>query len=77
VTVLRLVLGHQLSLDLTPLADIDPGLDTVLMMEVLEGNTYVQQHQQKIVLVLSAMRHFAEALRDRDVRIDYVKTRRT
>lgn len=43
------------------------------MMEVAEETTYVPHHKQKIVLVLSAMRHFAEALRQRGVTVDYVK----
>jgi len=73
VTVLRIILGDQLSLDLSALDDLDPGRDTILMMEVMEESTYVSHHKQKIVLVLSAMRHFANALRRRGVRVDYVK----
>ena len=42
------------------LADIDIERDTVLMMEVTEEGEYVAHHKQQIVLVLSAMRHFAE-----------------
>ena len=60
MTVLRIILGDQLSVDLAALTDLDPGLDTVLMMEVTSESTYVRHHKQKIVLVLSAMRHFAE-----------------
>ena len=63
MTVLRIILGDQLAVDLIALADLDPGRDIVLMMEVQEENTYVRHHKQKIVLVLSAMRHFADALR--------------
>lgn len=73
MTVLRIVLGDQLSDDLTALTDLDQGRDTVLMMEVDEESTYIRHHKQKIVLVLSAMRHFAEALRQRGVKVDYVK----
>jgi deoxyribodipyrimidine photolyase-related protein len=62
VTVLRIILGDQLSLDLSALNALVPGRDTVLMMEVMEENTYVRHHKQKIVLVLAAMRHFAETL---------------
>jgi deoxyribodipyrimidine photolyase-related protein len=69
---LRLVLGDQLSLDLPTLVDIDLQHDIVLMMEVAAETTYVGHHKQKIVLVLSAMRHFADALRARGVRVDYV-----
>ena len=42
---------------------MDPARDTVLMAEVTSECTYVRHHQKKIVLVLSAMRHFARALR--------------
>jgi len=73
MTVLRIVLGDQLTDDLTALIDLDPVRDIVLMMEVEEEGTYVRHHQQKIVLVLSAMRHFADALRERGVTVDYVR----
>lgn len=72
MTILRIILGDQLSLDLSALDDLDPGRDVVLMMEVMEENTHVQHHKQKIVLVLAAMRHFAEALRQRGLTVDYV-----
>lgn len=73
MTVLRIILGDQLSLDLSALHDIDPDRDVVLMMEVMEESTHVRHHKQKIVLVLSAMRHFAETLRQRGLTVDYVR----
>jgi deoxyribodipyrimidine photolyase-related protein len=72
LTVLRVVLGDQLSPDISALAGLDPAGDRVLMMEVADETTYVRHHKQKIVLVLSAMRHFADELRRRGVRVDYV-----
>jgi deoxyribodipyrimidine photolyase-related protein len=72
MTVLRVILGDQLSHDLTALSDLDRARDIVLMMEVEAENTIVGHHKQKIVLVLSAMRHFAESLRERGVTVDYV-----
>jgi deoxyribodipyrimidine photolyase-related protein len=72
MSVLRVILGDQLSLDIPALKGLDPASDIVLMMEVMAETTYVPHHKQKIVLVLSAMRHFAEALRARGVRVDYV-----
>ncbi len=69
---IRLVLGDQLSRSISSLSDIDPGRDLVLMLEVLEENQYVRHHQQKIVLVLSAMRHFAEELRAEGIVVDYI-----
>lgn len=71
--LLRVVFGDQLSDDLSSLIDLDRRYDVVLMTEVAEEATYVRHHKQKIVLVLSAMRHFADALRQRGVTVDYVK----
>lgn len=73
MTVLRLIFGDQLSDDVSALSGLDQGHDVVLMMEVEEESTHVRHHKQKIVLVLSAMRHFADALRQRGVTVDYVK----
>ena len=69
---LRLILGDQLSRLLSALNDLDSSQDVVLMVEVQQENTYVPHHQQKIVLVLSAMRHFAQSLRQEGVTVDYV-----
>jgi deoxyribodipyrimidine photolyase-related protein len=73
MTTLRLVLGDQISPAVSALAGLDPARDTVLMMEVADECTHVAHHKQKIVLVLSAMRHFASELGQRGVRIDYVR----
>ena len=73
MTTLRLVMGDQLSLDLSALADAGPDSDVVLMLEVEEECRYVPHHQQKLVLFLSAMRHFAAALRARGQRVDYIQ----
>ena len=70
---LRVVLGDQCSASLSALSDLDPAVDTVLMAEVVDECTYVRHHQKKIVLVLSAMRHFARALRARGVAVDYIQ----
>jgi deoxyribodipyrimidine photolyase-related protein len=72
MSTLRVVLGDQLSHGLSALADLDPVRDTVLLMEVVEEATYVAHHPQKIVLVLAAMRHFAEELRAQRIAVDYV-----
>jgi deoxyribodipyrimidine photolyase-related protein len=70
---LRLILGDQLDRALSALHDIDGSSDLVLMVEVHEETTYVRHHKQKIVLVLSAMRHFAELLRGEEIDVDYVR----
>ncbi len=72
MSTLRIVLGDQCSASLSALSDMDPDRDTVLMAEVMSECTYVRHHQKKIVLVLSAMRHFARALASRGVHVEYV-----
>ena len=72
MSVMRIILGDQLSQELSGLDDHNPRSDVILMMEVMEENTCVEHHKQKIVLVLSAMRHFAETLRQRGLTVDYV-----
>lgn len=72
MTRLRFILGDQLTRSLSALQDIDPGTDVVLMAEVGEETTYVRHHKQKIALVLSAMRHFADELRQDGLCVDYV-----
>lgn len=69
---LGLVLGDQLSFDLAVLRALDPARDALLMAEVEGEARYVPHHPQKIVLIFSAMRHFAEALRQRGWRVHYV-----
>lgn len=70
---LRIVLGDQCSAGLSALRDLDPAQDVVLMSEVMGECTYVKHHPKKIVLVLSAMRHFARALQARGVQVDYIQ----
>ncbi len=73
MSALRLVLGDQLSHELSALAGLDPARDRVLMAEVAEEGSYVAHHKQKLVLFLSAMRHFAGELSARGVAVDYVR----
>ena len=67
------VLGDQLSLNLSSLADADPANSVVLMMEVADETTYVRHHRRKIAYILSAMRHHAADLAARGWTVDYVK----
>lgn len=69
---LRFILGDQLSRTISSLHDLDSASDVVLMVEVAAEASYALHHKQKIVLVLSAMRHFAELLRAEGIRVDYV-----
>lgn len=68
-----LVLGDQLSPNLSSLSAGDKTRDIVLMAEVMAEATYVGHHKKKIALIFSAMRHFAEALRADGWSVDYVK----
>lgn len=67
------VLGDQLSFDLASLAGLEAERDAVLMVEVMEEASHVPHHPQKITLIFSAMRHFAEALKARGFRVHYVR----
>jgi len=70
---LILVLGDQLTPTLSSLRAGVPGRDVVLMAEVMSEATYVRHHVKKIAFVLSAMRHFAEELREGGWHVDYVR----
>lgn len=73
MSTLRFILGDQLSHDISALSDLNKENDVVFMCEVVEEITYVKHHKQKIILVLSAMRHFADELKAKGVRVHYVK----
>lgn len=73
MAVLRFLLGDQLTRSVSALRDLDKKRDTVLMVEVADETTYVPHHPQKIVFILSAMRHFAETLKKDGINVDYVK----
>jgi deoxyribodipyrimidine photolyase-related protein len=68
---LILVLGDQLSLHNPALEAARPGTDTIVMAEVREEAGYVRHNRHKIALIFSAMRHFAEQLRERDHVVHY------
>ncbi|PCD00776.1 cryptochrome/photolyase family protein [Halopseudomonas pelagia] len=70
---LILILGDQLDDAISSLRDADPQRDRILMAEVMEEGRYVPHHPQKILFVLSAMRHFAEQLRAEGFTVDYVR----
>jgi len=73
MTTLRLILGDQLTREISSLDGLDPKNDIVLLAEVAEETTYVPHHKQKIVFILSAMRHFAQELIEEGLHVDYVK----
>ncbi len=72
-TTLIPILGDQLSLDLASLKDADLETSVLLMMEVADETIYVKHHKAKIAFILAAMRHHAQALRERGWTVDYIK----
>jgi deoxyribodipyrimidine photolyase-related protein len=70
---LCLILADQLTRYLPSLEAIDPKTDIVLMAEVWDEATYVKHHKKKIAFLFSAMRHFAEELKEKGYRLRYTK----
>ena len=73
---LILILGDQLNLDNPALEDFDAGQDHILMVECADEATHVWSHKARIVLFLSAMRHFYVCLADqypRSLQSTYLK----
>lgn len=68
---LLLVLADQLSDSNPVLANADPTRDVIVMAEVADEANYVRHNRHKIVLLFSAMRHFAQGLRDRGFNVVY------
>ncbi len=60
---LVLVLGDQLNADSAAFDDFDAARDAVWMAEVAEESTHVWSSKPRIVMFLTAMRHFAQSLR--------------
>jgi len=67
------ILGDQLHEDHPALARADPETDRVLFIESRKRSEQVRYHQLKLVLIFSAMRHRAEALRTRGWGVDYIE----
>ena len=70
---LVLILGDQLDLHGAALRDFDFKTDQVLMIESILEAQYVWSHKAKIALFLSAMRHFAQSLKDLNYPLSYIK----
>ncbi len=73
MTTLRLILGDQLSPSLSSLQDADASKDILLMCEVWDEATYVKHHKKKIAFLFSAMRHYAEELKQQGFHVHYTK----
>lgn len=70
---LRIILWDQLSLNISSLKDVDIQHDVIFMCETREECTYVKHHKKKLVLLLSAMRHFADELLSKGYKVEYVR----
>jgi deoxyribodipyrimidine photolyase-related protein len=68
---LVVVLGDQLDRQSAAFDGFDAAQDAVWMAEVAEESTHVWSSKQRTVLFLSAMRHFAQALRAEGVPLHY------
>ncbi len=68
---LILILGDQLDADSSAFEGFDPLQDKVLMVEAFEESTHVWSHKIRTALFLSAMRHFADSLRQRGWPVEY------
>ena len=70
---LVIVLGDQLDAQSSALHGFDATQDVVWMAEVAEESTHVWSSKQRIAVFLSAMRHFAEDVRERDLPLVYAR----
>jgi len=70
---LRLILADQLTRDIAALEGCDKQNDFILMCEVWDEATYVKHHKKKIAFLFSAMRHFAEELKESGYNVHYTK----
>ena len=70
---LVVVLGDQLDLQSSALEGFDATQDVVWMAEVVEESTHVWSAKQRIAVFLSAMRHFAQSLREQGLPVDYTR----
>jgi deoxyribodipyrimidine photolyase-related protein len=68
---LRLILGDQLSESISSLKEYNSESDTILICEVYDEATYVKHHKKKIAFLFSAMRHFAESLKQKGYEVEY------
>jgi len=68
-----IVLGDQLTCDSDFFKDFDFKNDCVWMAEVREESTQVWSHKSRIVLYLSAMRHFAKELLKNKYPLEYTQ----
>jgi deoxyribodipyrimidine photolyase-related protein len=68
---LILILGDQLSHQLSALEGADKDNDRVVMAEVHDEASYTNHHKKKLIYIFSAMRHFARELKQEGWHVHY------
>ncbi|MBC8104135.1 MAG: cryptochrome/photolyase family protein [Cytophagales bacterium] len=68
------ILGDQLSPRMSALGGLNPKECIVVMVESVARGRQLRYHKQKLTLVWSAMRHFADELRELGYEVDYYRT---
>lgn len=71
------ILGDQLTLEHSALAQADPRRDTILMIESRARGAHLRYHQIKLAMIYSAMRHFAAEMRERGWQVEYHELAKT
>jgi deoxyribodipyrimidine photolyase-related protein len=71
--ILIVILGDQLDRNSSVFDDFDASLDHIWMAEVREESTHVWSHKARTALFLSAMRHFAEELKQKGYSLTYLR----
>ncbi|MCT4778335.1 cryptochrome/photolyase family protein, partial [Exiguobacterium aquaticum] len=64
------IFGNQLSHELELFDHVESD-DVIVMIEATSRATWRPYHKQKLILIFSAMRHFAEELREKGYTVDY------
>lgn len=70
---LVLILGDQLDLHSSVFKNFNKDTDAVAMVEVFNESKIVWSHKVRTVFFLSAMRHFAQELEDKGIKVYYQK----
>ena len=73
MSILRVILGDQLTDSISSLNNCDKSEDIILISEVIEEATFIPHHKKKLVFIFSAMRHFALDLKNDGFNVIYNK----
>ena len=73
MSILRVILGDQLTDSISSLSNCDKSEDIVLISELIDEATFIPHHKKKLVFIFSAMRHFALDLKNNGFNVIYNK----